>query len=258
MIRFAPFPIRHAPADDQPLNPAGRPTAIGVIYRRLLQVRRGAPARGGRVSTSFSLAALEGSVTFAEAQVPDAISLHPFAPQALPCFNATMSVLTPPRPWLLPGEGVWGGLRGLLALCSLPSGPSVANHPSSSVVSGLVLTRRLTEGHPYHRGLILIRDQSVIWASPLASRLATTTGRIAFVIILRTGRSPPVAPHLASWRRSYVQLRSSDPASTRTCTSLTRNTCKRTSTDLPVRAPLGRTGRSGLPALQPPFQETLK
>jgi hypothetical protein len=52
----------------------------------------------------------------------------------------------------------------------------------------------------------------VIWASPLASRLAATAGRIEFVI-LRTGRSPPVASHPSSWRRSYLQIQSSEPNS---------------------------------------------
>ncbi len=41
--------------------------------------------------------------------------------------------------------------------------------------------------------------------SPLASRLPDWLGRIRFVI-LRTGRSPPVASHLSSRRRSYFRL----------------------------------------------------
>ena len=54
--------------------------------------------------------------------------------------------------------------------------------------------------------------RSVTWASPLASRLATTVGRIEFAVarktqpVLRTNRSPPVAPHPASRRRSYLRL----------------------------------------------------
>jgi len=39
--------------------------------------------------------------------------------------------------------------------------------------------------------------------------------------VLRTGRSPPVAPHLASQRRGYLRLRGSDQTSARTCTLLT-------------------------------------
>ena len=51
----------------------------------------------------------------------------------------------------------------------------------------------------------------------LPSRLATTTGRIEFVI-LRTSGSPPVALHPLSRGRSYFRLRSSDPTSARTFT----------------------------------------
>src|SRR5690606_3753572 len=56
------------------------------------------------------------------------------------------------------------------------------------------------------------------------------------VRFLRTSRSPPVALHPASRRRSYVQLRSSDLTSARTCTSRIQDTCKRTGTGgSPVR-----------------------
>ena len=53
------------------------------------------------------------------------------------------------------------------------------------------------------------------------SRLATALRRIRFVI-LRTAGSPPVAPHPASRRRSFLRLRSQRPAPTRTCTVLTK------------------------------------
>jgi hypothetical protein len=66
------------------------------------------------------------------------------------------------------------------------------------------------------------------WASPLSSRLATTTGRIEFVVILRTDRSPPVALHLASRRRSYVRLQCSNPTLTGTCTPPIQHHRKRT------------------------------
>ena len=58
-------------------------------------------------------------------------------------------------------------------------------------------------------------------ASPRMSRLATDLRRIRFVI-LQTAGSPPVAPHPASRRRSYLQLRSQRPAPARTCTVLTK------------------------------------
>src|SRR5205807_10587258 len=59
------------------------------------------------------------------------------------------------------------------------------------------------------------------------SRLATALRRIRFVI-LRTAGSPPVAPHPASRRRSYLQLRSPRPAPARTSTVLTKRPHGRT------------------------------
>ena len=47
-------------------------------------------------------------------------------------------------------------------------------------------------------------------ASHMASRLATLLGRIEFVI-LRTGRSPPAALHLASRRRSCIRFQPGAP-----------------------------------------------
>ncbi len=75
----------------------------------------------------------------------------------------------------------------------------------------------------------------VIWASPLIRMLAMTTGRIEFVI-LRTGRSPPVAPHAASRRRSYARLQGSNLTLTRTFTSPIRSLCKRTNATPPANA----------------------
>jgi hypothetical protein len=79
---------------------------------------------------------------------------------------------------------------------------------------------------------IPFEDQSVIWASPFPSRLATTTSRIEFVI-LRTGRSLSVALHSLSRGRSCFRLQSSAPTSTGTFTLLIRYTYKRTRRRLP-------------------------
>jgi hypothetical protein len=72
-------------------------------------------------------------------------------------------------------------------------------------------------------------------ASPWKGRLATAARRIRFVIpglplgqALRTAGSPPVAPHLASRRRSYLRLRSLRPAPARTSTVLTKRPRGRT------------------------------
>jgi hypothetical protein len=85
------------------------------------------------------------------------------------------------------------------------------------------------------------------WASPLASRLATTTGRIEFVI-LRTNRSPPVALHPSLRRRSYVQLQCSNRTSTGTGTPQIQHAYKRTSRVSPK--PAGTV--SGQPSINSP------
>ncbi len=76
------------------------------------------------------------------------------------------------------------------------------------------------------------RDRTASWASPVASRLATTTGRIEFLHV-RTARSPPVASHPSSRRRSYLRLQNSDQTLARTCTSLARCARRRTSRHTP-------------------------
>ncbi len=134
------------------------------------------------------------------------ISLRPFAPPALTGFIATMNALTP-----APGSDCLTG-AGIPVCFAVPSVHSASNHPlpSRCVIWGFVssglpskATRGLTSCH--------LRDHAS-WASPFPSRLATATGRIEFAAadlrqpILRTGRSPPVAPHPASRRRSYLRL----------------------------------------------------
>ena len=141
--------------------------------------------------------------------------LRPFAPRALPRFPAIMNALTPKRRFFVPT--LTGNERrpvrlGLLASWIEPSGHSVSNHPSPSPGTefGLVpkAYRRVSaSASRTHSSRV---PHGVHWASPLPSRLATTTGRIEFVI-LRTSRSPPVALHPASRRRSYVRLQSSNP-----------------------------------------------
>jgi hypothetical protein len=76
------------------------------------------------------------------------------------------------------------------------------------------------------------RDRAASWASPLASRLTTTTGRIEFVI-LRTSRSPPVALHPLSQGRSYFWLQSSNQTPTGTSTPLIQSAHRRTSRHTP-------------------------
>lgn len=104
-------------------------------------------------------------------------SLPPFAPRQLRRFPATMEALTPAQ---------------LTPPCRSPWLICVALRPF----------RRQPPFAPCHRFCTLPLSLAgflpeEVWASPLMSRLAVTTGRIAFVI-LRTGSSPPVALHPTS------------------------------------------------------------
>jgi hypothetical protein len=176
------------------------------------------------------------------------ISLRPFAPPALPGFNATMDALTPAhrpylefaaaasylpwRPLLRPGQDGWGVVarhhfylkaerlvvdRDPCVLCCTFR-PFRLQPPLAVPMQFLEF---LSSGLPSSHRLAMRRVLSdrASWASPLSSRLATATGRIEFAVaehfqpLLRTGRSPPVAPHPASWRRSYLRLRKAKPPS---------------------------------------------
>jgi hypothetical protein len=142
--------------------------------------------------------------------------LRPFAPPELPGFVTTMNALTPER-----SAHRRPARPGLLVSWIKPSGHSVSNHPLSFPKSGLVFLRDLPSSRVHYPTHPLGRvPHDVTWASPLASWLATTTGRIEFVI-LRTNRSPPDALHPVSRRRSFVRIQSSNPTLMRTPTSLT-------------------------------------
>jgi len=127
-------------------------------------------------------------------------SLPPLAPSPLRDFSATTEALTPVRPALrsLHEHRLLGGEQvSLIHVSDLPIPPSpttpqaldvdFARYPSSHRVSHL----RGSRLHLSYAG------------SP------TLTGRIEFVI-LRMDRSPPVAPHPASRRRSYSWLQAGE------------------------------------------------
>ena len=84
---------------------------------------------------------------------------------------------------------------GLLASRIPPSEPSVSNHRPAPMVALTPNPSAPWASPPLGK----------VWASPLGRRLARRYGRIEFVI-LRMAPSPPVAPHPASRRRSYVRL----------------------------------------------------
>jgi hypothetical protein len=196
---------------------------------------------------------------------PAFIFLRPFAPPALPGFSATMDALTPGhgpflevasatsylpwRPMLRRGLDGWGVVRprplhasrrdslsrpGIPVSFATPSVHSASNHPLPSRCvhlgfSAIGLTvERITQdtSNPFGNVRLGLRL--------LGCRLATTTGRIEFAVadhsqpLLRTGRSPPVALHPASRRRSYLRLRETRPPSARTFTSRMQQHYRRT------------------------------
>ena len=135
--------------------------------------------------------------------------LHPFAPSALPDFITTMGALTPACRVLRlfeherPATYRQVSLLNSLDLPTFPSSTTALPFPFRRFVTLPQRARlpRLSPGQTVGR-----RDcRRAVWGSPLTSRLPDRLGRNRFVI-LRTGRSPPVASHLASRRRSYLQL----------------------------------------------------
>jgi hypothetical protein len=172
------------------------PAPRGGVRRRGRSDRSGSPDCTRRVSTEFSLAALSGGC-FCDIGGHDSIFLRPFAPSALPGFFATMDALTPARRLFVPAlrhmNTSWSR-AGLPALRVWSSEHSIPNHLARPRHRFSTQPLSVTGFRRCRSGLRLF-----------ASRLAARPGRIGFVS-LRTARSPPVALHLASWRRSYVRL----------------------------------------------------
>ena len=128
--------------------------------------------------------------------------LCPFAPSPLRDFPATMDALTPVGPALRPRTGCMNTVSAdqqvsLIHVSDLPTPPS-PNTPQA-----------LDTDFPRYPSS---RRVSHSRGSRLHLRYAgspTLTGRIEFVI-LRMDRSPPVAPHPASRRRSYSWLQAGE------------------------------------------------
>ena len=160
-----------------------------------------------------------------------------------------MDALTP-----APGSGCLTGLAGIPVSFVAPSVHSASNHP---LPSRCVIWRFLPSGLPSDTSLSMCRVLADLasWVSPFPSRLTTATGRIEFAVtdarrsILRTGRSPPVALHPASRRRSYLRLRGARTPSTRTCTSPMQQHYRRTRTGFLARPILPGTGWEVRPTL---------
>jgi hypothetical protein len=156
---------------------------------------------------------------------PASTFLHSLAPPELPGFLATMSALTPERRalrtcWAMNTRRTRSGLPALRERTFRPFRlqPPLVVPGSVCFLPGLTAFCLV---NPVCRG------RTASWASPLPSRLATTKGRIEFVI-LRTGRSPPVALHPLSQGRSYYWLQNSNQTPTGTSTPLIHSAHRRT------------------------------
>ena len=96
----------------------------------------------------------------------------------------------------LPGEGFAASRNEQVSLIHVPGLPVIPS-PTTRCAPGTAFPRYPSArraSHIYRSGLRLS-----LGGSPV------TPGRIEFVI-LRTDRSPPAAPHLASWRRSCIRV----------------------------------------------------
>ena len=128
-------------------------------------------------------------------------SLHPFAPPALPGFDATMGALTPARRLFVSLSGTMNSAwtrAGLSASCAWPSDRSASNHPVGPVIAFTHYPSASRASGSLRSGLRLS-----LAGSPRDKAESSS-------LALRTGRSPPVAPHPASRRRSYVRLQAGE------------------------------------------------
>ena len=140
-------------------------------------------------------------VIFRPRALHDSTSLSPFAPPELPGFDATMGTLTPARRFFVPLSGAMNSAwarAGLSASCAWPSDHSASNHHLGPPIA---LTRYPSawEAAGSHRfGL-----HPLPAGSPHEQAESSS-------LALRTGRSPPVASHPASRRRSFHRLQAGE------------------------------------------------
>jgi hypothetical protein len=167
----------------------------------LVTCARRAPRRDspkGHSAWNHTATAPEASSTF----------LRPLAPPALLGFPATMDALTPLPPGLGGRRPIGPSSAAQVSLLNVQNRPTVPSPTTPCRLRSLACfrSRAYRTCHGQSRQHIPAPvGRIVTWASPLASRLATTRGRIEFVI-LRPSRSPPVASHPVSRRRSYLRL----------------------------------------------------
>jgi len=162
---------------------------------------------------------------------PSSTFLRPFAPGPLRPFSALMDALTPARSV----QAVLGLFPAATLLApreqvSLVHAPDLPTIPSPITCVRSVSPRHVTCRRIEPRLLPYGNSGLRHWLAG-SPRI---TGRIEFLIV-RTGRSPPAAPHPVSPRRS-CRLITSCVDSERTSTSLIVCALRRTSAGVPTRA----------------------
>ena len=158
--------------------------------------------------------------------------LHPFARSALPDFIARMGALTPAGRVLRlseherPTTSQQVSLLVSFDLPTIPPSTTLLPFPSRRFVTLHQRERlpRLSPGQTNGRR----ECRRAVWGSPVARRLPDRLGRSRFAL-LRTGRSPPVASHPSSRRRSYFQLQVRNVNLVGTCTPQIKRLQRRTS-----------------------------
>jgi hypothetical protein len=168
--------------------------------RRQYEPRHVCAARSGALS---SYARYEQSVRGIVRRLacPDSTFLHPFAPPALPGFDATMGALTPARRLFVSLSGTMNSAwtrAGLSASCAGPSDHSASNHPLGPPIA---LTRYPSAWETVGSHRFGLRH--LLAGSPHKQAESSS-------LALRTGRSPPVASHPASRRRSFLRLQAGE------------------------------------------------
>jgi len=110
-----------------------------------------------------------------------------------------------------------------LSLPAIPS-PTTQHRPTVALSYAFISSIGLLSRY----GSLCLRIPRQVWISRITRSLITMPGRIEFVN-LRTGRSPPVASHPVSRRRSYSWLHALRTGMVRTCTFLAKCAGRRTS-----------------------------
>jgi hypothetical protein len=193
-------PLLDSPEGDPGTAPRGEGRQQPCRPLRRSEPRHVCVGRSGAMSPNPRYGQYVGDY-FRRLELHVSTSLHPFAPPALPGFVATMGALTPVRRLFVSLSGTMNSAwtrAGLSASCAWPSDHSASNHPVGPVIALSHYPSASRASGSLRSGLRL-----TLAGSPRDKAESSS-------LALRTGRSPPVAPHPASRRRSYVQLQAGE------------------------------------------------